>query len=634
LGVSYLKLVRDRTGVPDLARPKFEEMQESLLPARERTIAICTADGLKENVLRALVDTLNPRLVVDLRTTPRFDFGSLNRGKVLDLFASISALYLDAGSGRSQGIPDADELAQTICEHVIQLEKEAPTSAALVLLNSGENYERIGLCAISKLRQRSKNAWEMLLFGPTWTDDLQRRLIFISHANPEDNEIVLWLQAQLSRQGYETWADLSNLSAGETFWDTIEDTIRNKAARFIALISRKSLQKPSVLDEISLAISIERARNLGDFVIPIRVDDIPFSDFRANLARKNVVDFSTSWSSGLSALSAALVRDRIPRQRQIEGLSLADWWEKRRSPTLSVRKESEVLTSNRFLLSAIPSRVYSYSGTPELQIASPNPLTQFRGRYLAFASERELANLGIKGLQQESVLSSEDLFAGNISQTSHIHPAARLRLRHGMLNRQWLAFLHSRGLKSYELTGLQPTPFFPDGLIAGNTARFSDAEGKQRKRLVVGFSDKRRLYWHLAPAGSFSTARSTTLNLKLRVLFSVDGHSEWPSVERMRTMRRAFCKNWWNDRWISLQLAFMSWLSSGSPEVLVYKGDGGVLALKSTAISFESPLSIHEIHTNVETEVDSEVELNRALDDLLIDDLETDDDFPSLEVST
>ena len=44
-----------------------------------------------------------------------------------------------------------------------------------------------------------------------------RRLVFISHANPEDNEFVSWLGTRLTVAGYEVWADVLKLSGGEAF---------------------------------------------------------------------------------------------------------------------------------------------------------------------------------------------------------------------------------------------------------------------------------------------------------------------------------------------------------------------------------------------------------------------------------
>lgn len=38
----------------------------------------------------------------------------------------------------------------------------------------------------------------------------ERRLVFISHANPEDNPAAAWFATQLTLLGYDVWCDLKN----------------------------------------------------------------------------------------------------------------------------------------------------------------------------------------------------------------------------------------------------------------------------------------------------------------------------------------------------------------------------------------------------------------------------------------
>lgn len=628
MAVSYLRLIHDRSDGSEIAGLRFEQIQESLLPVTEHTVALCTADGLNENSLRSFVNNLKPRLVLDFRTAPRFDFGLLDRRKVFDLFDEIGARYLDVGY-LADDANHREALAEKLTEYALPLTQEAPNSALLALVNAGVDFESVGLSAVRHLREQTKLIWGLLLFGSKVADDEQRKVVFISHANPEDNEVAFWLQAQLTRLGYEAWSDLTHLKAGELFWDSIEDTIRNKAIRVIALISKKAMQKPGVLDEISLAVSVERTRQLSGFLIPMRLDDVPYSDFRANIARKNIVDLSSGWAPALATLSATLLKDRIPRLRQTQGQSLASWWDEQRPMTLAVVDKAETLTSNRFRVTSLPLRLYSFQGSPEYSFEDALPLVPFKNQWLSFLSGSELSDLGIRGITQASTLATSELFAGNLGLTLHTSTAARQRLLHGMLNRQWLVFLSKRGLKLYKGSGMYPVPYIPDGLIPNNTSHFFDFDGKQRKRILVGYSTKKNLYWHLAPVGTFFGGSHASLNLKLRVIFSSDGQAQWPSVERMRTMRRSFCKNWWNDRWFSLQRTLMGWLSSGSSEILLHSGDGGQLSLRSMADCYRSPISIMEEHANSDEGSPDQAVLSSDNDDWADFDIDTDDDTDS-----
>src|SRR5437867_1895241 len=98
-----------------------------------------------------------------------------------------------------------------------------------------------------------------------------RRLVFVSHANPEDNYAALWLCTRLAAAGYEVWSDLTQLIGGELFWNDIQDAIRNHAAKAVFLVSKASITKDGFLNELSLAAGTERSAGLADFLIPCRL---------------------------------------------------------------------------------------------------------------------------------------------------------------------------------------------------------------------------------------------------------------------------------------------------------------------------------------------------------------------------
>src|SRR5215469_5333737 len=100
----YLKLVRGGALQGDNAPARLEQAQEPLLPVSSPTLVICTADGLTESLIHTLLENVRPRLVLDFRTTPRFDFGHLSRGAALDLFESIQAVYRDVGRTLSRTV--------------------------------------------------------------------------------------------------------------------------------------------------------------------------------------------------------------------------------------------------------------------------------------------------------------------------------------------------------------------------------------------------------------------------------------------------------------------------------------------------------------------------------------------------
>ena len=58
-------------------------------------------------------------------------------------------------------------------------------------------------------------------------------MVFVSHANPDDNDFARWLALQLANEGYPVWCDLTRLLGGEKFWEDIENAISNRTAKFL-----------------------------------------------------------------------------------------------------------------------------------------------------------------------------------------------------------------------------------------------------------------------------------------------------------------------------------------------------------------------------------------------------------------
>ena len=102
-----------------------------------------------------------------------------------------------------------------------------------------------------------------------------RDLIFLSHANPEDNEFTRWLALQLAREGYPVWCDLTKLLGGEVFWNDIEEAIRDRTVKFLFVLSKNSNRKRGPLQELEVANHVARQAGLQDFVIPVLIDDLP-----------------------------------------------------------------------------------------------------------------------------------------------------------------------------------------------------------------------------------------------------------------------------------------------------------------------------------------------------------------------
>src|SRR5438094_2177783 len=102
-----------------------------------------------------------------------------------------------------------------------------------------------------------------------------RQVVFVGHANPEDNEFAKWLTLKLASLGYRAWSDVTRLFGGEDFWRDIERVIRDEAIKFLYVLSRQSNQKEGALRELRVADVTRKKHGLSDFIIPLRIDDLP-----------------------------------------------------------------------------------------------------------------------------------------------------------------------------------------------------------------------------------------------------------------------------------------------------------------------------------------------------------------------
>ena len=143
--------------------------------------------------------------------------------------------------------------------------------------------------------------------------DRPRKVIFISHARPDDDELTRWLCGRLTARGYQVWADLTQLLGGDPFWTDIQNTIRYETIRFLTVVTRASVNRKGVKDELAEACDVARKLGNDRFIIPIKGDDLPWDEFPIQLKQFNGLDFSGDWTKDFSTLLETLERDQVPR---------------------------------------------------------------------------------------------------------------------------------------------------------------------------------------------------------------------------------------------------------------------------------------------------------------------------------
>jgi hypothetical protein len=576
---SYLQLV-DSTPSSSAAEllSTRKGWQRSLFAASNSSL-LCFLDmsgSVESDFLSVILDG-RPTYAVDLRLVPTFDIGSLTRKLAFDLFGQVGCKYLDASG--LLGIADRRDaqlnpmlLVPRIASLIGSQNIEGPL---LILVEGAQSTDEYISTFTMQAQSLRPQGWDLLVIpeaAKVRKQSSRRNLVLVSHANPEDNEFTRWLVTQLTMLGYEVWSDLTKLVGGTYFWTSIEDAIRNHAAKVVIVVSRDAQQKAGVLDEINCALSVERKERIGEFVIPIKIDELPFDEVIANLARKMILDFTKGWIEGLAQLHEALTAADVPRG-QTATTSVSMLWSAT-SSTREILPASERLISNWLRIERLPE---------EYLLDSKG--VKFTERYSKYdglnyentdgAKDRRLMRLGC-ALRGE--LSSTDFREVWNSTTS-------------LLRESWNIHAEGIGLKAFVLSNRRIAWYVPCGLLRSDTSNFKAMDGKKRRKILAGKSEKRQAFWHFGVELKPVLAKPARFVLLSHVIFTKDGQEDHFSSEKMHSLRRGFCKSWWNDRWRDLELAFLSWMApSGRMDVATIKDFG--FSINCKPLQFTSPVSL------------------------------------------
>jgi hypothetical protein len=216
-----------------------------------------------------------------------------------------------------------------------------------------------------------------------------RDTLFIGHANPQDNEFAIWLYSRMRLEKYKVWCDLNDLIGGERdFWSEIQNVIKNAACKYLLVFSKHTFTKDGVQDEYEYARSIAKESELKDFVIPLRIDNVPFNE-RIGINRYNVIDFSGgSWLPGLRKLFLKLARDQVPKSTE-SAPRISDWiLNIQPGRNAGLVNQREKYYSNWWPINELPPKMYLFKYSFESQAeaiikeGSSYPVVR-HGNYLA-----------------------------------------------------------------------------------------------------------------------------------------------------------------------------------------------------------------------------------------------------------
>lgn len=423
-----------------------------------------------------------------------------------------------------------------------------------------------------------------------------KKIVFISHATPEDDEIAIWLASRLQMAGYEVWIDKDELKGGEKFWEDIQQTLTNNTVKFICILSNISVNKEGVKDEINYALSIERERNLTDFVLPILKESV--SQMPINIARKNYIgEFASNWGKGLERVLNFLEKHLVPKEKN----SISDDIDTLiRKQVVKLEQGTETIMSNQFEIKHLPEFIYIYKPTGKMVKTYKYygyPIRELGGYLISFFSPEKMQSIiteqelkytecvefnefiNIKYKQYASNATQKDV--DNIIKT--------------LVSKTFDMLFEEKQLKNFR--GKYTSDWWiPNNLLVKNKIQFCNYKNEKTYRAMVGKSNQ--YIWHFCFRYIIrKNNEKFYIEISPRTIYTDENDNIVPSDTRLNKLRISRTKNWYNEKWRELLTAFMYWLNNGQ-DINIDLGNNTALVCSWKPEFFKSNIIIREDKLN------------------------------------
>jgi hypothetical protein len=613
--------------------------QDSFLPSGQTSTLIFLAWGkTTHDDILDVFELSRPKMILDMRVAPRFDLGQLNRKQFFSLLKDHDCRYVDLlGRIGVSSLNDALANPKLIAAHAGQFtgELKPAHSGPLVFLHDEETVDDEYLTLLARALPSGVGPWQV--YKPTFATPnsrarpkdadssssvlpLNRSVVFISHATPEDNDFTLWLAGKLGAAGYEVWSDLTHLQGGDGFWGNIEEVIRARAAKVLFVHSAKVTGKPGTRKEVFLGLKIGERNKLPRFVVPLRIDATRFDDTFIELIDVQSIDFRADWLMGLQSVLSLLNRDGVPRSQSFRADQFGEMVTGYKRSPISLMRAPETLVSNILPITGAPPVVNFFN----VEGIQTNKLREVV-KDLAVPAFDHFALIGTWASAERLQAAFDELDRGATKVTVRkIVPLAEfLQGVHGdlpqwkrsdarnktfaMLHAAWWKYVKSRGGIAGLLANDRYFTFFQDRHLPDNKIHFLDFSGRMVRRQLVGFSKKRRVFWHFGvQARSVLEGDQLSYSLTPHVTFSADGKAPLDSKSQLHSLRRSFCRSWWNDRWRDLMQGFVCAIADGD-QMRIDIGGAEPMTVASRFLDFRSPVSPSAEGVATSTELSEEV---------------------------
>lgn len=462
-----------------------------------------------------------------------------------------------------------------------------------------------------------------------------RQVIFISHANPQDNEFTTWLASRLQLLGYQVWCDVKGLIGGEKQWEVIDNVIRNESIKFLLVVSKDLCVKPGQLKdgiskEFHLAESI--AKKLGtDYIIPLKIDeDSSYDDF-IGLNRYNHIQFTDNWAEGLKSLIKKLEKDNVAKIEISENKMLTDWYENEFTTKFGLINKSENYFTNIWPIEEIWETfdIYLYESeslAEEIRVLNTNIPVVRHGNTIATFGDAQLTIVqdSAMGSYEKTFIDKFTINVLDVIKNNYLSDTFPTKvdcenLLKRLLMRAFHLTMREKGLYWFELSSKRLCYFYPKG--RKDKISFYYGDRKKTKNLLGSFKEA---YWHFGITSKVTFSPFFGYVLKSHILFSDDGYKIWESKERLHKARRRKGRSWFNEEWRDQLFAYINSLKNPDGKIEIKLNEECNIEMLNKTYQLSS--SIGYIEPNTKDRQNVLIEDSEDESEIIIKEEETDDD--------
>lgn len=414
-----------------------------------------------------------------------------------------------------------------------------------------------------------------------------RKFIFISYAR-EDSVFAQWLAKALTKQGYYVWIDCFAMLGGEPFPQDITLAIKNQTFRFLALMSKSSVNKDTPVKERTLADKARKEMGIKDFIIPLFVDDLSPNDLDLWTTDLSGISFRFNWFDGLSQLIKKLESVNTPKDQKSSLPRLRKLLDEEKS----VVGGPETLTTNLLEIEDVPTnlKVFKAGRKVSAQINDSDWVFYRNGEnYFSFLNPPE---------EVFSVLQKVDEFDWN-EKTQFLGLKTEFVVR-SLIRKHIDQYLISRGLRKDWDSG---RVYFPKGFFENDSLKYENIKGKKTYVSVhgqcVGGRSKggRRYYkYHLAPKFEVCFSgfgKTPVISVKIEFYFSEESGHRAGDKQAFR-YRKKYLTMKFNDFWLNRVMAVTYWFAQGMDRIRMIETDSGSLTVSCKLKQIQIDKGINE----------------------------------------